>query len=226
MSDDVFGLTGEQHTAVGRLISGQTYQRGNAGLLESSPTMPAVVRVLNHDAAAPVYSPKNPRAVAMFELRPELWTKTLELSGDSLVGDILITLNGVAFRIACDATTDQLRAVLPLPAELCRATVFPGLWEFAFAEGVDWGDTGPTLEASAAWPPNPAGLFEGGLLVTDEGWRSVSNDGLTFETVEALDGSPFLEGEVRPGSIALAHWSDTNGYIAGSWSCRDFTFAS
>lgn len=173
----------------------------------------------------PIYNTLRSRPAVLFDLSRRTLQGTIQFLGEDLWGDVTLKIgDDVEARIDCRATTEQLRSALQqegFDLDRCRVTAFPGLWEFAFADDV------AALPAVTCEPViTSTRPFLGGCLVTREGWRSVSADGDTPSLVQVIDCIPHLEGEVKLGSMALAHRLGANLYMAGQWSCPGFTFRS
>lgn len=227
-TEQIYGLTEEQHTQVGKLVrSARTVVRPDTGLQASPHKYPGLARVILIEDTDPTYSPLTPRDVGIFRYNPDGRQKTVQFTGDDLEGDLVLTLDGTEYQIPCDATTEEIRAILNLDLTDCRVTVFPGLWEFDFNAG-RWRTEFPTFEIDAYEPPeddDETPVFDGGVTITDEAWVSVSDDGDTYETIEVVDWVPYLTGSVKTGAIGLAGWSHEAGWLSFSWECRDFSFA-
>lgn len=221
----VLGLDSQQHYEVGRLLGhSRDVVRRPPPTARRSLTAAGVVRIMQTGDEYPIYNPRVTRSVAVFELNPDAKTRTITMSGNNLEGKLIVTIDGVSYgQVDCRATTDQLRAAIPLDLDDCRITAFPGYWEFAFEESGRWARTQPVLTVTP-YVPSSVPFFDGGLWVQEEAWTSVSDDGDTYATIEITDCLPFIEGEVRRGAIAIAHWSDQAGWIASQWTCRPFTF--
>lgn len=170
----------------------------------------------------PIYNPRETQSVAYFVHDLENQTVTLEMFGDDLAGFINVTINGNVLTVNCQLGTDELRAAFGFNLKECRITAFPGLWEFAFA--------GEAPEMFAEPGPGYASLsnrvYPGGCLIVQEAWRSVYNDSGELDLIEITDMTPFSEGEVKPGAIAKATWSDSvpSGWLVDGWKCREFRF--
>jgi len=211
----IYGLTDEQHREVSQVvIDWRTIVRPQAGVVAAKRRTPSINRVMNVDDGYPVYEPREYRKVALFVPSRDTQQTTLQMFGKDLEGDIRITIDGTTYTIDCQSTSAQVRVAIPLPASICRITVFPGTWEFA------WKDTAQEITAI------PYSDFYGGLLVTDELWRSQTADGEEPVLVDSIDAIPFIEGQVKRGAISLASpWGD-GIYMAQYWHCPGFNFAA
>jgi hypothetical protein len=228
VADEILGLTPQQHADVGRLvIDSKTVARPETGAHVNRAKYPGIARVILIDADDPVYNPLAPRRVAIFRRNPKGSQKTIEFSGKNLEGDIILTIDGVEYRVPCSATAEELRAIVTIPLRDCRTTVFPGYWEFDFNAG-RWSQSVPAFTVEPYEPPeddNDTPVFDGGIIVTDEGWVSRTDDGDTYVTIETNDWIPFLQGAVKSGAIGSALWSHEAGWLSLAWQCRDFSFA-
>ena len=176
------------------------------------------IRVMIIKSTYPIYTPRKEQVVAYFVRDLTRETITIEMFGDDLAGDINVTINGTAYRANCQSSTAGLRKVFGFNLQTCRVTAFPGLWEFAFS-GV-----APTITAEPAIGTTTVLTFAGGLVVTEEAWVSVANDSGALMSIDVVDSIPFVDGEVKPGSIAIAKWSAGAGWIVEDWHCREFRF--
>lgn len=215
----IYGLDETQHAALGDLISkGGVIVRKPPAKTAKRAFVPGFVRVMTMAELFPIYTPRADRPVAYFERRPDLETITIEMFGSDLVGPIEVTIDGRTYTADCQAGTDELRSVFGFLLKVCRVTAFPGLWEFAFT-GV-----APTITAKPAVGTSPTQTFYGGLVVTEEAWVSVSDGDANLTALDVVDAIPFIEGEVKRGSVGIAFWSDDIGWLVLQWTCRDFSF--
>lgn len=229
MTDEILGLTPDQHQRLGRLErASRAITRPATGLGAVNGKYPGVARVIIIDDTDPVYSPLEVRDVGIFRRNPSGVQKTIEMVGTNLEGDIVLTIDGTDYQVPCNATTAELRAAIGLSITDCRATAFYGLWEFDFNYG-RWASDAPSFSVDAFEPPpedTETPVFDGGLILTDEGWVSATDDGDTYKTIETNDWVPFLTGAVKRGSIGLAHWSHEAGWLSSAWQCREISFAA
>ena len=211
----IYGLTDDQHREVSQVvIDWRTIVRPQAGVPAATRRNLSIARVMNVDAAYPVYLPREYRSVALFTPSRDTQQTTLQMFGTDLTGYIQITIDGTTFTVDCQSTSAQLRTAFALPLNVCRVTAFPGTWEFA------WSGDAKTITAI------PYTDFLGGLLVTDELWRSQTADGEEPVLVDSIDAVPFIEGQVKRGAISLASpWGD-GIYMAQYWHCPGFNFAA
>lgn len=211
----IYGLTDEQHREVSQVvIDWRTIVRPQAGVQPVKRRANAIARVMNVDVGYPVYEPREYREVALFTPSRDTQQTTLQMFGADLEGDIQITIDGATYTIDCQSTSAQLRTAIGLPLAICRITALPGMWEFA------WSGDAKTITAI------PYTDFYGGLLVTDELWRSQTADGEEPVLVDSIDAVPFIEGQVKRGAISLASpWGD-GIYMAQYWHCPGFNFAA
>jgi hypothetical protein len=169
--------------------------------------------------------------VALFEYLPTGQQVTIEMNGQGLQGDIVLTIAGNEIHVDCKATTAELQAALlavGIDRVNCRATVFPGLWELDFNLGI-WSAAAPAVTAEPYEPgagDTETPVFTGGVVVRLEGWRSISSDGINPDLIPTVDWMPFDQGAIKPGAIGGAHWHYTAGWLVMGWQCRDWSFAS
>lgn len=232
MSDELIGYTDEQHREISRVVlDARKWTAPAVGVASSQSLYPGVARVIAHHSDAPTYQPKTTRECAIFELNANGQQKTLEFSGQALEGDLVLTIAGHEVQVDCRTTTSQLRAKLidaGISAADCRATVFPGLWEFDFNAG-RYFEQAPSMSAEAWEPPSDdldSPVFSGQLKIVDEAWLSVSADGVEPTTIETRDWIPHKSGAIKAGAIGAASWSHEAGWLVLAWQCRDYSFRS
>lgn len=223
---ELWGLTGSEYDGVVGLLDDKR-KRVQTGGGQSRPARDqGVARVLSIDADQLVYSPRDPRDCALFRFNPAGIQKTLALSGVNLEGDLVLTIAGVDYQLSCNVTTETLRSTLGFALRDCRATVFPGLWEFDFNGGGKWSRSAPSFTVAEFEPPegdDETPVFNGGVILTDEGWVSETSDGDSFSTVVTRDWMPFLTGSVKPGAVGGACWNHAAGWLVLAWQCREFS---
>lgn len=173
-----------------------------------------VARVMNVGDEFPVYDPLNVRQVAIFRLSRETSQDTIQFFGEDLHGLVQLTVGDVSVQVDCRASTEELREALGISNLECRITAFPGLWEFAWGEGVT--RRAITCSPVAASSPN---YCMAGIVVRQEGWRSTSTDGDSYALVNLIDGIPFIEGELKRGAVSIASAIGDGLWIAHHWSC-------
>jgi len=233
---DIYALTAEQHGQLGAMLqAGQRIDRPPAPALPRGDVLTQFARVMTLDY--PRYSPITPRQCALFDFAPDGLTWTVKFYGETLHNRVRLKFGAGEVLVDCRATTDQLRAAMAQQLEfdgnnpqeklaslrkLVRVTVFPGLWEFAFVDERLLSDRTLTPPAIDVEPF----LMDGGVVITQEGWQSATEDGDDFVKVGVLDGVPFIRGEVRAGSLAVAHAYGADQFLATHWSCPAFTFKS
>lgn len=168
----------------------------------------------------PIYSPRSSRQCAYFLHDLTRDTITIEMFGDDLAGFIDVYIDGVLYRTNCQSSTEELREFFGFDLATCRVTAFPGYWEFAFS------GSAPTItaEPGAGYSPLSNRLYTGGVVVTYEGWVSADDGNGGLDTLELVDTIPFAEGEVKPGAIAIARFSNQVGWFVEKWQCREFRF--
>lgn len=224
---EVLGLTLEQHTGLGQLLS-RSNDRTRSGSSSQRPALyPGVARVLCLGDVDPVYTPKAGRDAAVFRYYPDGVQTTVELSGADLAGRLDITVGDVSVTVDCQVDTEGLRAALGFSLRDCRATVFPAYWELDFNGGRF--AKRPPIVSVVPYEPEEGSeetAYNGGLRVLSEGWVSMSSDGDGFETIQTTDWVPHLSGAVKAGSIGAAVWSHNAGWLVLAWQCREWSFAS
>lgn len=229
MNQMAYGLTAQQHDELGLFLERSRDTKRPPQDAASSGLFSGSCRVITMDAEDPTYSPRTVRTVGVFMLKPDGSQITVELSGHALEGDLVLTVAGVEIQIDCRATTNQLREALQsagIQSRDCRATVFPGLWEFDF-NGGRWSDGPPGLTVEAFEPPaedTETPIFSGQLRVTREAWVSATNDRKTVSTIECRDWIPHKTGAIKAGAIGAAVWCDEAGFLVLAWQCRDYSF--
>lgn len=214
MSDQLIGYDDDQHARLSKVVFAvETTTGEEIGVPRKKRGRSApFARVMVVDDEYPIYDPREYREVALFAMSPDSNQTTLQMFGVDLIGDIQITIDGATYTVNCQASNDELREALGLEPEVCRVTVFPGTWEFA------WVDDALPIEAI------PYTDFYGGLLVTDELWRSISEDGVDPLLVDSVDAIPFLQGSVKRGALSLASSFGGSLYMAQHWHCPGFNF--
>ncbi len=219
MTDEVFGLTLQQHQAVERIWR-ETRMKTRALPYISVPDRrnDKFARLINIGPEFPVYNPFEPRPVGLFELSRVTKQLTVKFYGENLRGDVFLQIDDLSWRINCQSTSFELTNILSLND--CRITCFPGLWEFAF--GTTW-DELPLVTCEPYYTDAPV-RFLGGCVVTNEAWRSVTVDGIKPATVEVIDCIPYLEGELKLGAMAIGTKFGDGVYVASQWSCPAFSF--
>ena len=232
MTDVLYGLTLPQHQALEGLVKRDRVTSREGVGVKTSPGnngYRGICRVILTDAAPILYQPLTPRKCFIFRYSPETPQITVTFSGHVLEGDLVLTIGGTEIHVECNATTEQLRAALVAAAITgldCRATVFPGLWEFAFS-GM-WADQAPSFTCEPFEPPEEdteTPVFSGELTIVHEGWVSATDDDDTVLTVETIDWVPFAASAITPGAIGGALWCYGAGWLVLAWQCRDFSFA-
>lgn len=183
------------------------------------PRPKGVARVMNVGDEFPVYSPLTVRQVALFQLSRETNQDVVQFFGEDLHGLVRLTVGDISIEIDCRASTAELRAALGIPLQDCRVTVFPGLWEFAWGDGIN---RRPITCAPVA--AELANYCMAGIVIRQEGWRSTSADGDGFALVNLIDGIPFIEGELKRGAVSIASAIGDGLWIAHHWSCPAVTY--
>jgi hypothetical protein len=226
--NDIYGLTQQQHTAVGDLLQ-------RSGNLTRSEPVPAPRRGFASDFSRvmsldfPAYSPRIPRPVALFEYDPDQVVVTVRFFGEGLRGLVVLRIQDRdPIELDVRSTTDQLRERLKtveIDLKYCRATVFPGLWEFHFTDAeIVRKQEPPTLDVDTFYTDSNI-RFTGGVIVQREGWVSATDDGDKPVNVNVVDAIPFDRGEVKAGAIALAQRYGADQFMVTNWTCPGFTFA-
>ena len=229
MNEPVYGLTAQQHDEIGYYFGRNHDTTRPPSEPPSSAPFPGSCRVITMEADDPTYTPKKARKVGVFMLRPDGSQVTIEFSGHALEGDLVLRIAGVEIQIDCKATTSQLRSKMVtagIAARDCRATVFPGLWEFDF-NGGRWSEVPPNVQAEAFEPPaedTETPVFSGQLRITPEAWVSVTRNRLDVETIYCRDWIPHKTGAIKAGAIGAAVWCHEAGWMVIAWQCRDYSF--
>lgn len=195
--------------------------RPAADIARKPPRDFPIARLMTVGDDFPKYNPIVSRPAAIFGLSRSTLQVTVKFYGEDLWGKVRLTVGSITVDVDCRATTDTLRAALVDLID-CRVTAFPGLWEFAFSEDVT---ELPTITCAPV-VTNATERFLGGCVVTVEGWRSESADGDQYSLVDVLDAVPYVQGEVKLGSIAIAQRYGSALWLAGEWSCPAFSFRS
>ena len=223
MTEELLGLYDSQHRALERLDAESRFSERPAVGVAPKPRLSVNTgaRVMYVDEGYAIYNPREKRKVAVFHLNRQADTKTIEMSGTDLNGNLLVTIAGVEYAAECRSTTDQLRAIFAEYERDCRITAFPGMWEFAW--------TGDAPEMSVRPGPLTGGServngYTGGVLLIDEAWVSQDDGAGGVAMLEVTDAMPFLEGEIRRGARAIAVWAKSDGWLVGEWACRPFAF--
>jgi hypothetical protein len=230
MTEDLIGYTEQQHREISRIVLAEHKWSVPAVGVNSRPAVyPGVCRVILSEADAPSYAPKQTRKCALFELNVSGQQKTIEFSGHDLEGDLNLSIGGELIQVSCKSTTKQLRQKLHqqgIKGADCRATVFPGLWEFDF-NGGRFAETPPTFSCVPFEPPSDdddTPVFSGELHIVNEAWVSVSQDGDVPMNVDTRDWIPFRTGQLTAGAIGAGVWSHEAGWLVLAWQCRDYSF--
>ena len=226
----MYGLTAKQFNAVGQLVTAAGSRSRPEATRPGLGPYPGACRVILFGDDDPTYTPKTLRRVGLFRLNTTGIQKTVEFTGHSLEGDLVLTIAGIESRVPCKSTTEELRAILAdngIAAKDCRLTVFPGLWEFDFNTGGRWSETPPAFNCQPFIPPDDddeTPVFGGELAIVDEAWVTVTTDGDTFFQIGARDWIPHAAGAVKSGSVGAGVWCEEAGWLVLAWQCRDFSF--
>jgi hypothetical protein len=232
MTEELIGYTLDQHRELSQVVlAARKFSSPSVAVASQPDVYPGVCRVILHESDPPVYRPKELRECALFELNLSGQQKTIEFSGHELEGDLILKINDIEIQISCDADTEELREKLDengIKLNDCRATVFPGFWEFDF-NGGKFFEKPPTLTCEA-FEPDPddddAPVFSGDITIVDEAWVSVTTDGENVKTVETRDWIPHKSGQLTAGAIGGGVWSHEAGWLVLAWQCRDYSFAA
>jgi hypothetical protein len=230
---ELYGLTAQQHSEVGRLVKdSRITERPQTGTATKDRNRyRGIARVMLLDPAEIRYQPKTRRTCALFRYQPDGQQITVEFSGDSLEGDIVLKIDNREVHVDSQADTTELREALAgalFTLTDIRATVFPGLWEFDFNFG-RFANAAPTLTAEPYEPPpdeDDEPVFSGELTIVQEAWCSATDNADTYKTVETVDWIPFAPDAVRSGAIGAAQWDFAAGWLVLAWQCREWSFAS
>jgi len=232
MAESIYGLTAAQHSQIGTIVRDRkTIVREQPGQAsKGSDRYRGICRVILIDAKPINYVPLTPRTCSLFRYSPQTQQITVMFSGAELEGDLVVTIDGTEIHVDCKATHGDLRAALVaagIAKADCRATVFPGLWEFSFAGR--WSQAAPSFTCVAFEPPaedTESITYSGELQIVNEAWLSASDDGDTILTVNTIDWVPFATDAITPGAIGGAQWCYGAGWLVIAWQCRDWSFAS
>jgi hypothetical protein len=232
MTEAVLGLFESQHRELGMIAKDwRVSQKAQPGVSGKNPDRyRGIARVMAQGPDPLTYQPKTERTCWLFEYSKTQPVKTVDLSGDSLEGDLVLTINGAEIHVDCQANTAELRAALVaagITANDCRANAFPGLWEFDFTGG-RWDSAVPSFTCVAYEPPEDdteTPVYSGELSIVDEAWVSVA-DGDEVATIDTTDWIPFAEGAIVSGAVGSAMWHYQAGWIVTAWQCRAWSFAS
>jgi len=228
----ILGLTEKQHAEVGRLVKdakvSATAQAGVVG--KDAQRYRGIARVMAKGPDPLTYAPKTRRTCWLFEYAPTSPVITVDMVGDSLEGDLVVTIGGVETHIDCQADTAELRAALVaagITATDCRANVFPGLWEFDFTGG-KWDAGAPSFTCEPFEPPeddNDTPVFSGELRIVNEAWASIATGDMVVE-IDTTDWIPFEEGAIKSGAVGACQWHYGAGWLVLAWQCREWSFAT
>ena len=238
MTEPLYPLTLKQNIAIERIWRDARWLVGGNPELPAASPRPPFARLMTVGSTFPKYRPVQLRNAALFDYRPELATICIKFIGENLWGDVSLTIGETSVRLDCRADTETIRGRLNFNLDYCRATAFPGLWEFAF--GPDIPDV-PTITIDPVSTSNSV-RFLGGAYPFREAWRSVSSNEFNYDTVKVVDAIPFIEGEVKLGAMTIGQLmtvksfeetatgervaKDVDAYLCGQWSCPAFTFRS
>jgi hypothetical protein len=124
MSEEGYQLTGSQHDAVGQLIAaGGVTVRQDPTQNRKTGYLPPIRVIALTDRT---YDSTTSEQLPCFVYDRSRTVYCVEQVGDRLSGYFALIVNGERYTVECRRTS---LADLALP---CRATVFPGLWEFDF----------------------------------------------------------------------------------------------
>ena len=232
MTEELFGLTGDQHAEVGKLVKdSRAISRQPTGAGSRDPhRYRGIARLIAKGPDPLTYNPQTARTCWLFQYSPSSPVKTVEMSGDSLEGDLVLTIGGIESHVDCQATTAELRAALVaagITATDCRANVFPGLWEFDFSGG-RWNSEVPSFTCVAYEPPEgdtTTPVYVGEVKIVTEAWASVTQ-GDSVAEIDTRDWIPFEDGAVTSGAVGAAQWHYGAGWLVLAWQCRVWSFAS
>jgi hypothetical protein len=234
MSDEqLYGLRRSEYGAIGRIVRNDRITERPA---TSTPTKDrnryrGIARVILLDPDEITYQPRTRRTCGLFRYQPDGQQTTLEFSGDSLEGDIVLTIHGAELHVDCKADTTELREALAgagFSLSDIRATVFPGLWEFDLNFG-RFATAAASITAEPYEPPpgdTDTPFYSGELKLVREAWCSATDDADTYKTVETVDWIPFKNAAVNTGAIGAALWEFSAGWLVMAWQCREFSFAT
>lgn len=215
-------LSGRQYRKFQKLVRDSQELEWSVGNVEPADRRrPVAARLMTIGDEVPVYDPLTPRKAALFTLNRDGLQKTVRFQGENLWGSVQLSVGGMSIAVDCRVDTETLRSRLAGLAD-CRITVFPGFWEFAFAETVN---ELPTITCEPVIT-TATERFIGGCIVMQEGWRSASVDGDNYSQVDVIDSIPFIEGEVKLGAMSVGLRYGAETYLCGTWSCPAYSFRS
>jgi hypothetical protein len=232
MTEAVLGLFESQHRELGMIAKDwRVSQKAQPGVSGKTPDRyRGIARVMAQGPDPLTYQPKTERTCWLFEYSKTQPVKTVEMSGDGLEGDLVLTIGGTEIHVDCQADTEELRAAIVaagITANDCRANAFPGLWEFDFTGG-QWDSEAPSFTCVPFEPEEgdtETPVYAGELSIVDEAWVSVA-DGDEVATIDTTDWIPFAEGAIVSGAVGSAMWHYQAGWIVTAWQCRAWSFAS
>jgi hypothetical protein len=215
MTEQLYALSGAQFADVSKVVRRvlKTSKLSPVEVATRPRRSSGIVRVQNVAEQYPVYDSLTTRQVALFELARDVETDVVQFFGEELHGLVQLQVGDISCEIDCRASTADLRAALGLSLLDCRVTAFPGLWEFA------WEQATRKPITCIAKPAIESDFCFAGIVVYREGWRSVTSDGANPVLVDLLDAIPYLEGELKRGSVSIASALGDGLYVAHHWSC-------
>lgn len=229
MTEEIYGLTGSQHSELGSLALAAKQQRRGKMAANDGNGQPELLRVVATEE--PVYRPAGTQhEVIVFEYDETDRVQTLYMTGTGLRGNLVLTINGVELApIDARATQDELRAHCKAELPKHTVSVWLGIWEFDGRDIDDKAEIEIKPEEAPEEPPPDFVSFDGGLQLVDEYWVSArleTNDRHNPEYVKDVltDALPYTDGTVAEGAIGLCKWHDEAGWIPIAWQCRDISF--
>lgn len=235
MTEELFGLTLEQHQALERLDrQNRVTSRDGAGVAASGKRYPPPIRVIAMTDR--VYDSTVSESLPVFTYDRDRTVYTVEQVGTVLAGFLALTISGQRFVLECRVDSlSEVEAAVPG----VRATVLPGLWEFDFGEldAVESEAVTVTVERITdeedatlceLFDDDESVIYTGAVIVRKEYWVTTPDEEAPLGIVhrDVTDSIPYATGNVKAGAIGIAHWNWDAGYTAIAWQCRTFSHAS
>lgn len=232
-SEDVYGLTLDQHRQVSRLALDARYN------VRSADAVPPRVRQYRPPVRVialtdRTYDSRTFERLPYFVFEPQRTVYTIQFVGSALSGYVALTISGQRFVLECrrETLSDIETAVPGL-----RATVLPGYWELDF--GVPTYSDGISVEISAITTDEntsicalfddlDSAVFSGATIVRREGWvTSIDETELpAVARTPVRDCIPYENGSVGAGAIGIVAWTWDAGFLAIAWQCRTWSWAT
>lgn len=234
MTEELYGLTLQQHQALERLDrQSRVTSRDGAAIQVGTKRYPPPVRVIAMSDR--VYDSTVSESLPVFTYDRDRTVYTVEQVGSALAGYLALTINGVRFIVECRIDSlAEVEAAVPG----VRATVLPGLWEFDFGELDEVSAAAISVAVEEITADEDATLCElfddeesvaytGSTIVRREFWVTSPDDDETPAVVqrEVTDAIPYATSSVAKGAIGFGIWNWDAGYTIIAWQCRTFSHA-